>query len=429
MNAEEVEKKVLAKIIPKKEEIEKTKKIAENIMEAIRKEGYEPVFVGSRARGTCIAGDRDIDIFVFFPETINLNELEKKGVELGKKILKKYKPETHYAQHPYVKAKVKGITVEIVPCYKVKNKIISAVDRTPLHNEYLKKKMTEEMKKQALLLKQFTKAQGIYGADQKTKGFSGYLCELLILHYGSFRKVLEGAAHSWNKRIIIDIEKKRKSYEKFKEPLVIIDPVDADRNVASALSITNLSIFILKARQYLEHPSIEFFFAKKKKVEIKKELKGRNIISVSFKTPKVIEEIVWSQLEKLTKTIKKELYEKEFEVLRCFHWTNEKKCVMLFELNTYELGGYSKHKGPEIWDEEHVKSFLKKNEKCWIQRSRIYSWKKRNTSTAEEVIKEVLEDESKVPSYLKDGAKKSKIRKGSKVKKEKEALIEYFSWV
>jgi len=68
------------------------------------------------------------------------------GVGIAKSVLKKYNPRKHYAEHPYIKATVDGHVVELVPCYKISkgNKIISAVDRTPLHNEYVLKNLKEK---------------------------------------------------------------------------------------------------------------------------------------------------------------------------------------------------------------------------------------------------------------------------------------------
>jgi tRNA nucleotidyltransferase (CCA-adding enzyme) len=44
------------------------------------------------------------------------------------------------------------------------------------------------------LLKKFMKGTGVYGAEIKIGGFSGYLCELLILKYRSFAQTIEAFA-------------------------------------------------------------------------------------------------------------------------------------------------------------------------------------------------------------------------------------------
>lgn len=428
MVQESLKERILRKIRPKKHEIQKANSIASRLIKEIQKEGYEAVLVGSGARGTSLSGDGDIDIFVFFPRTTAREDLEKKGLEIGKKILKKYKPETHYAEHPYTKAKVEGIEVEIVPCYKIKDKIISAVDRSPLHNEYVKEKLKEEQADDVLVLKQFIKAANLYGADQKTKGFSGYLCELLILYYKSFDELIKKVATEWNKKIIIDLEKKNNKYDLFKESLVVVDPVDVNRNVASAVSRESLSKFIIKARSYLERKTEEHFFPKRRVVIIPEVLKGRRLILVYFKSPDVIPEILWSQLEKLTKNIKEELFAGEFEVYKTTYWTDEKtRCAMVFEINTYTLSDFKRHKGPEIWEAEHSKAFIEKNPRWWIQRSVLYSWKERKFKSAEDVVENALKTEDLIPSHFKEVVKKYNILLGEKVLKEPEILAIHFS--
>jgi tRNA nucleotidyltransferase (CCA-adding enzyme) len=62
---------------------------------------------------------------------------------------------------------------------------LSATDRTPFIH-YVKKRLGKTLQDDVRLLKKFMQGIKVYGAEIKTGGFSGYLCELLILHYGSF---------------------------------------------------------------------------------------------------------------------------------------------------------------------------------------------------------------------------------------------------
>src|SRR5207249_2660507 len=93
---------------------------------------------------------------------------------------------------------------------------------------------------------------GVYGAEAKVLGFSGYLCELLILKYGSFRGVLDSSL-SWRPGTVIVLE--RPPARAFPEPLIVVDPVDPNRNVASAVGIEQLATFVHAAREYLASPS------------------------------------------------------------------------------------------------------------------------------------------------------------------------------
>ena len=66
----------------------------------------EVMQVGSTARGTWTAGDRDVDVFVAFPPDVARERLESYGLEVGRAVL----PEGHeeYAEHPYVAGEVDG---------------------------------------------------------------------------------------------------------------------------------------------------------------------------------------------------------------------------------------------------------------------------------------------------------------------------------
>jgi len=423
----EIFAKVLWKIKPKEAEKKKNAALAKKLITDINKEDYEAVLVGSCARNTFITGDRDLDIFVFFAKNTPRKSLEEKGLALGKKILKKHKPVTHYAEHPYTKAKVNGIQVEIVPCYKIKEneEPISAVDRSPLHNYWVKKNIKKK-EDDVLILKQFLKAIECYGADQKVHGFSGVLCEVLIIHYGSFQKLVE-VASGWEKKTIIDIKKERKDYKNFPEALVVIDPTDLNRNMAAAVSRTVLTKFILSCREFKKNPNYDSFFPQAKKIDIKKELEGKKIIIATFSYPKgIIEEIVWSQLEKISNAIKKELIDNDFIVYRNMHWTDEKKkCALLFEIKNYTVNNHRKHKGPEVWDAKNCTAFMEKNPKYWIEKSRLYTWKERKYTEATALVKAILESDQ-VPSHLQNVIKKLKIKKGTEVKHQKLVLRKYF---
>ena len=49
------------------------------------------------------------------------------------------------------------------------------------------------------------------------------------------------------------------SPRKFESPIVIIDPIDRNRNLGAAISIQNVTNFILIARNFLRKNSISYF--------------------------------------------------------------------------------------------------------------------------------------------------------------------------
>ena len=147
---------------------------------------------GSVAKDTWLREDPDIDIFIRLPFVVPRKDLSQIILKIAKKATKDSKHVERYAEHPYLETFIDNIRVNIVPCYQVDNgNWKSATDRTPYHTKYVNKHLSPELRSEVRLLKKFFKGIDVYGAEIKTGGFSGYLCELLILHYKSFTKTIE----------------------------------------------------------------------------------------------------------------------------------------------------------------------------------------------------------------------------------------------
>lgn len=406
---------VLGRIRPPPGEKRRAMELAGRIISKIHREA---VLVGSVARDTSLAGNGDLDIFVFFPESEPRELLEKEGLEIGKKALAGHKPVTHYAEHPYTKAKVGEFIVEIVPCFKVSGKPKSAVDRSPLHNAFILASLKGSQKDEVRLLKQFLKASGAYGAEQRIKGFSGYLCELLVMNYGSFDRAIK-AASQWSGRMIIDMKRARANYSQFGQQLVFMDPVDSDRNVAANVSEENFWKLVLKARAYLKKPAKEFFFPKEKKINVKKALAGRNLLVVSLPYPKVIEEIAWSQLEKASAMLQRFLQANDFAVKNKFHWADDKSAALILaEMDSLSLSSYRKHYGPLVRDAVNAEKFMQRNPVHFLEGNRLWAWKKREFTDAAGAARAFLK--TQLPSHLE--AKKAKVLYGSALLNDKKTL-------
>jgi len=214
--------------------------------------------VGSTARGTWTAGDRDVDVFVAFPPSLDREKLERYGLEVGHAVL----PEGHeeFAEHPYVVGEVDGYAVDLVPCYAVEDatSIQSAVDRTPFHTRYLAARLDDALASEVRVTKQFLKGIGVYGSDLRTRGFSGYLTELLVVEYGGFREFVEAAA-DWHPPVRFDPEDH--GTVAFDDPLVVVDPTDPERNVAAVCSAENVARLQHYARELLTEPRAALFEA------------------------------------------------------------------------------------------------------------------------------------------------------------------------
>ncbi len=393
----------LSEIRPTKKEREDDLKLAKSIVRRIKRLGREAMLVGSLAKDTNLRGDADLDIFILFPKRMKRENLEKEGLDIGTKVCGAYgaKPEKHYAEHPYIHSKIEGHAIDIVPCYKLKkgDRIISAVDRTPLHTEYVLRnlKNPNDVRK----LKKFMKLVGVYGANIETNGFSGYLCELLVLKYGSFKNALKAAAN-WHEGTRIEMVE---SKAKFKEPLTVIDPTDARRNVAAAVSEENYCTFITLARAYIEkgHMPVK-----------RKLLPGRGkLFAVEWKIGDENEEIIWSQLQRFEKKVRKALVRREFGVIDSWVWTDCcSKAQLLVELEVWELPAVNDWPGPCVYDRVHAGKFIEKYGKIVVRGNRVVTERKREFRTAKAYLKQLLKQP---PSHL-DGAKFT-IKEGAAAKK------------
>ncbi len=355
--------------------MKKEHKIAEEIIKkilSIEGKHVHAVLVGSLARNTHLRADRDLDIFVLFPEHLKREEFEKEGLRIGKMVFRGREWEEAYSEHPYVRGNYKGFEVEIVPSYSIKSTefLKSSVDRSVFHNSYLKKKLLQKQLDEVRLLRQFLKGIGSYGADIKTSSVPGYVAELLILNYGSFEKTIN-AVSTWEKGEVIDVEKHLTEQEAKKRfhiaPLIVIDPTDATRNVAAALSLNQFSRFIAAARAFKKKPSRAFFFGKKEKAWSRQKtasaLEKKEIIAVSLAYPKkIIPDIMWGQLKKLRQQMQQELERNGFKAVEGKEWTDEKKTMaVVFELEALELSHAMKRVGPEVSDFESSMRFLSKH--------------------------------------------------------------------
>lgn len=360
-----LESAVLAKIKPTAEEIESIDNAANALKKAV--EDYvreheidvEVRFVGSYAKGTYLS-DPDIDLFLLFPETVSVKELETVGLSVGEVITEGVKM---FAEHPYTRGKYNNMDVDLVPSYSIAaaDKLKTSVDRTPFHTQYILGNLKEEQKDEVRLLKKFMKGIGVYGAEPNTRGFSGYLCELLVLHYGSFLKVLEGAC-GWKEGAVIAIEKRG---QPIMGPLVVYDPVDQKRNVASAVHIDTMSLFIVASKAYLSSPSEKFFFPLERQPHSRDELQriselnGSRIMTVVFDRPDAIKENLYSQLWKTRYALTRKLNDFDYNVLKAVHEMYEKKLEIVFELERDVLSKTYKHAGPPVWVKA-ADSFLSK---------------------------------------------------------------------
>ena len=406
---------VLDDIEPSKEEVSKVHSLSDKLIEIINlnahKEGIdaEAVLLGSVAKNTWISNgnnsegkDLDIDIFIKFPLTTSLDDLKVQGLELAEKCIKEVDGtyEARYASHPYLTGTIEGYMVDFVPCYDIEDssQLKSAVDRTLLHTQYIVANLKPEQTREVRLLKRFMKMVGTYGSEFKVGGFSGYLCELLVIHYGCFVDVLQGVFNHWRPGFEIDLMEYGTA-GLFKDPLVVVDPTDGNRNVSAALTLQKMAELRVAAGNFLDNPKTSYFYPKTLKFNrktIRDEFKNRETHSfiLAFPAPDISADALHPQIQKTEKSLVKIMENEDFRVMGSDSWSDEDEtCIILMEMNNWHLPPLKKHYGPTVWDDENRRRFLKKHPDSWTEGEQWVTLTKRQYQDAHSLIQGTLTPE------------------------------------
>ncbi len=435
MNHEEIEKIVLERITPTLEEQRKLRETIEEIKSRVEEEiknkglSAEIELVGSTAKDTYLRDNLDIDIFLVYPRNLSRDSIARETLGIGRRLL--VDTEECYAEHPYIRGYYKGYKVEIVPCYRIEDasEKKTAVDRTPLHTRYIIEHLKNYQKREVRLLKQFLKGINCYGAEAEIQGFSGYLCELLIVKYDDFRGLL-GNAVNWRYGETITFHDEKPPY--FDTPLVVIDPVDKNRNVAAAVSTEKFKLFTEASREYLREPRLTFFFPNPLKPldlgEIERRLKrqGYRFIGLEIDKPSILPENLYPQLRKTCRAIEKASRKQGFNIYDIRFHVLEDKIFIIIKTDIEPLSETYIQVGPPISRKRNVKEFLEK----WLnsprtvgapfeKNNRLYVEVKRKYRLLREYLRENL---SLLP--LGKHISKTVSEKGFNVLEEKQLLLE-----
>jgi tRNA nucleotidyltransferase (CCA-adding enzyme) len=342
--ADAVEREVTTRITPSADFLDRVAKVRTTLVERVTTAARErssplsrALVAGSAARGTFLQDRLDIDLFLLFPPDLSRDRLREEGLALGRAVLSD--PTTRYAEHPYLRGKFDGFTVDAVPGFAIDDpsRPLSPVDRTPFHQEYLAARETPELVQQIRLAKQFFRSLGVYGSEARTEGLSGYLVELLVLRFGSLRKILL-AAREW--RVPVRLAEAGKDPPRLPADvaLVLADPVDPNRNVASALSRRNVGLFILAAGAYLDDPSPRFFALRTNRPLSKEaatalvHARGTHVTVAVLPRPDLVDDTLYPQIRKAARAVADELARSDFTVLGEASAADASSVVIVVEL-------------------------------------------------------------------------------------------------
>ncbi|MBU1202416.1 MAG: CCA tRNA nucleotidyltransferase [Nanoarchaeota archaeon] len=383
---------------PDKNIIFKVDDTVKKINKLLKEQGIKAECVkgGSIAKGTFLKNDYDADLFVKFDYSLKDEPLS----DLLENALKKsFKMERVHGSRDYFQIHDE-ITIELVPVLKITNykKALNVTDMSPLHVEYVKKKLKQGQADDIRLAKQFCKSAKVYGAESYIKGFSGHIIDLLIIYYGSFEQLLMQAA-VWGERVIIDVEKhlknplKELNDSKTQSPLIIVDPVQPDRNAAAAMSREQFEAFKNMCREFLKKPSKEFFKVKNiEKREIENKLKKEEeLYFIEAQALKGKKDVVGSKLMKTYEFIKAEIEKNEFEIIKS-DWEYKDKGTFYFIIKKEVLPETIILRGPPTSEKEGVDRFKEKHEKTFEKNKRLYAEEQRKYRTIKSLIKDLLKE-------------------------------------
>jgi len=410
----EILKEVLNDIKPSKEEEKEVFDKINFFLNKVNKglKGAKAVLGGSGAKGTWLSNAHDADIFVQFDYNKYKGKSDVISDILEKNLKKKFKKVNRlHGSRDYFQIKDKGSIFEIVPVLKISKAkdAENITDVSLLHAAWVNKykKYADDMR----LAKQFCKANGVYGAESYIKGFSGYVCEILTVYYKGFMKLVRAAA-KWEGKTIIDAEKYYKNKNdvlfnlnksKLISPLVIVEPVQADRNTAAAMSDEKYNQFIDACKKFLKNPSKKFFLEEEITQEkIEKKVKKNKLILLEAKALSGKKDVVGSKLLKIFEFLSGKL--EDFKIYDS-GWEWNKNTLFWFIVDKKPLDKFVIKQGPPVKLKDHVKRFKKQYKgKTFVKKGKIYAKDKREFVDAEKLVKKLIKDE-----YVKEKIKDIKI--------------------
>ena len=224
----------------------------------------------------------------------------------------------------------------------------------------------------------------------------------MVIKYGSFLNLLKNVA-KWDNKVIIDIEKHYRKGNLFKtlspsktySPLIVIDPVQSDRNAAAAISKEKFEKFRAVCKSFIRNPSIEFFTETYLTIEsIKKIAGGRRFIIFKVNPLNGKEDIVGCKLLKVYEYLAKKFGESEFKIIKKgWNWNARNDALYYFVFGNTELSEFKKQTGPLISLPEHVKRFKDVHRETFIDGNRIRSYVKRKFTSPEKMAMKLITED------------------------------------
>ncbi len=387
---------------PKEDVSQKISPFISKLEKALKETGAIVMVGGSIAKDTYLPGQYDVDVFVRFPAKYRGKDISSKLKKALGSLRLKY--EVLHGSRDYFQVEDKML-YEVIPVLLVSRpeEAENIADTSPLHVHYFNSKANNEVRDDVRVLKAFLKANGLYGAESYIKGFSGHVVDLLVLYYGSFLGLLKKSVY-WKEKTVIDIEKQYSRQEalmflnesKIQGPLIVIDPIQKDRNAAASLSVETFKSFKQLARAFLKNPSPEFFEEesfKDKVIRAKKRHKNAEHFLVKINPLNTKEDVAGAKALKIKEFLEESLRECGFKVLGA-EWGFQRDAARVFlSVHKKPLSEKKLVRGPPIGMKGHVSAFRKKHKKTFVEQGHVFAEIKRKHTRPESLLKELLRKE------------------------------------
>jgi tRNA nucleotidyltransferase (CCA-adding enzyme) len=383
---------MLKDITPSPEERKETLRVVNDFLKqlnaALRKNKFaaRAVLGGSYAKDTWLRGDYDVDVFVQFSLKHRKNDLSA----LLAKALKQWRPERVHGSRDYFWVREKQFRFEIVPVLAIKKAADAenVTDFSPLHVAWVNKH-SKKLKDDIRLFKKFCKAQGVYGAESYIRGFSGHVVDILVIYATGFLPLLKAIAR-WKPKTIIDYyhwyDKKALfvlNRSKIQGPLILIDPVQKDRNAAAAISQDKYNQLVAAAKKFVKKPSAEYFV--EKKIDVNRLARQGHLVQVQARVPRGKEDVVGTKLLHVFEYLKRSL--EEFGLVAA-HWQWDKKtrATYWYVVRKRTLPAMMLRQGPPTTLTKAVAAFKKAHKKTIMKGGRVLAEVARPWTTPEQAI-------------------------------------------
>ncbi len=373
--------------------------IRSRLEKGIRGEGLSAVIEpeGSFAKGTMTRDHWELDIFVLFKD-VDDEWIAKHSREVLERALAGLPIILKYSEHPYVTVSLLGIEADVVPAIYLEEppKRFAGVSRTPFHTRFVSAHLDECMKDDVRLLKSFFRGIGVYGAEAHVGGFSGYLTELLIIYYGSFRDALKAIA-SWRPPVFIDLTGRANRNELLRRygdsPLIFVDPVDISRNAAASVTQDKMAVASVAAKLYLANPRKEFFNIFSSSRQLRLAIPVVLVVCRGDFT-KAPPGDVWGRLARASRSLESELSKYGFRVLRRSVFTDTSSITAIGLLvQDLVISNLEVVAGPEAWaNEKAVLSFLSDRDRdVWFNGHSLMAVKRRKFTRIDDITRQLIE--------------------------------------